>query len=513
MTEASGTKDHLHLESSLEQFSESAVFLLAPCVEGSPIVAVSAGFCEQTGYSQEDLLGASLKLTLQGLSNLVISRSEQIKFDQYCKDCTSPDVEHVAEISVIQPCSRKDGSVFNRLIVAGLCVVQKPRPQTYVSCVQVPVPSGRLSAAVKQDAEEQGRKVLRQVRLSLCKASQLCPGKLEAPCGFAFYSERLQECALLQNRSCTAVRREASQLPRGCLVFGDRPVQPCKIGLCFTLRIDRVTPLFQGLPLLGFTRREPTDTPGLFPCSVAKCLGQSLLVGGFGEAFARDQVEHFPMQFKQPPEEEVAYWSLQPDLPQHQKEAPATLRPGDILQCRYTWEGRVQLLLNGEAIIDFDVKRPLVPEIAHYAVVDVCFSAESVTLMPDGHVVNESDGNFTDPILGTCSTVIPSDPGFLSRQVSDEDDLSDTRESDNDVSSGTFFESFGLSNQITSDGGSHILPACEGLPSVGPSKSPTCRETGVGCDSSSELAHLPLLLVSAAALGFAAGCLLVRRKD
>ncbi|OLP74850.1 hypothetical protein AK812_SmicGene45498, partial [Symbiodinium microadriaticum] len=104
---------------------------------------------------------------------------------------------------------------------------------------------------------------------------------------------------------------------------------------------------FSGLPWLGFTRRAPVDSPDLYP-AVSSNLAQSVLVGGSGEASARDEAKHFKSGFRAPPQSEVETFRLQPDVPQHQRQPPALPVKGDILECCYTWQGRLQLLLNSK---------------------------------------------------------------------------------------------------------------------------------------------------------------------
>jgi len=108
----------------------------------------------------------------------------------------------------------------------------------------------------------------------------------------------------------------------------------------------------------------------------------AVLVGACGEAFARDQHEHFVMKFAQPKENEVQTWALQHDVPSHKRFPPANLKPGDLLECIYLNTGRIQLKLNNEIILNFDVERPIDNDADYYAVVDVCLSACSLTVMP-----------------------------------------------------------------------------------------------------------------------------------
>ena len=80
------------------------------------------------------------------------------------------------------------------------------------------------------------------------------------------------------------------------------------------------------------------------------------------------------MGFKKPPSSEVMTWSWQPD----QRPPPEQLRVSDVLECRYLWDGLMQLWLNDGLLWDFNVGRA-VEELDDYAVVDVCFSAVSLT--------------------------------------------------------------------------------------------------------------------------------------
>merc|ERR1719359_1796915 len=114
------------------------------------------------------------------------------------------------------------------------------------------------------------------------------------------------------------IRREPHELVSNCLVFGDTPVKLTRLGLFFAVEVTDVIESFEGLPVLGFTSREPLDNIDLYPV-VSKCLGKSVLVGGIGEAFARDQHEHFKMGFRMPPAKEIERWALNKDKPSHRQ--------------------------------------------------------------------------------------------------------------------------------------------------------------------------------------------------
>jgi hypothetical protein len=198
---------------------------------------------------------------------------------------------------------------------------------------------------------------------------------------FSFYGKQLQDHAMLFNGDLTASRREPEELPTGCLVFGDRPLSCTSGGFRFALRVDSTSPSFLGLPLLGVTRRRPTESSDLYP-SVAKALGESVLIGGRGEAFARDKTANFVVGFKFPPRDEIEEWTLEPDAPRHLRTAPVTLVTNDVVECRYTLDGHIEYWHNGCFLYGFNTGRPVEENVDYYAVVDVCSGVCAMTLVP-----------------------------------------------------------------------------------------------------------------------------------
>jgi len=220
-------------------------------------------------------------------------------------------------------------------------------------------------------------------------------------------------------------------------------VPKTKEGLSFRVRVESTTSLFLGLPFVGFTTRRPTSEANNCP-QLSKCLAESIVVGGCGEAFARDKSTHYVMGFRKPPETEIQSWSLQPDLPSHEREPPAEVKPGDGIECRYTWGGRIQFLVNDSMVLDFDTGRPLNEDTNFYAVVDVCFSAASLTLMPDSQATpkahfkasGQASSMSTLPPCdsnsrGSCGSCISS-YGYLERQSSTSSSSSGSSSSDSE---------------------------------------------------------------------------------
>ncbi|CAK0857407.1 unnamed protein product [Prorocentrum cordatum] len=191
----------------------------------------------------------------------------------------------------------------------------------------------------------------------------------------------MDHCILI-GRGRTALRREPYDLPSGCLVFVQQPARPSGDGsLRFSLLVDDVTPKFDGLPLMGFTRREPLDAIECYPCQ-AQCLAQSVSIGRNGEAFARDQSTHLTMGFKQPPLEELMSWCMDSDKPPHLRRAPCRPAPGDTLEVVWGVDGTLSMLHDGTVVLSFDTGRRPDRRAHYYGFVDVCLSVSQVTLLP-----------------------------------------------------------------------------------------------------------------------------------
>mmetsp|Transcript_46034 Transcript_46034/g.127868 ORF Transcript_46034/g.127868 Transcript_46034/m.127868 type:complete len:540 (+) Transcript_46034:55-1674(+) len=413
--------------------AEGGLLLLDPTIPEVSIAGASARFSELTGYTIEDLLAANCEMLLRELPGTLISKSARTNMTNYCQVCIRPDVAHVGEVHAVLPCARKDGSVFTSFISLRRCVV---RGRVFVLRADFFVdegPYGRLSQAQNSEMKEKARSLLvrecGRLERALCAvgggaAANVPGGALSAfEPGFMFFGARLSEHALVCNAGATAERREAEDLGHGCLVFGDKPTMPSPEGLCFAVRVDKVTNAFSGLPFLGFTRRRPSaDDTNLYP-SVSKCLAQSVLIGGASdEAFARDKLSHFVMGFKKPPQDEISSWPKAPLAAPNNRRSPAHLHAGDHLECRYTWEGRLQLWRNGEKISDYDLERPIDREAEYYAVVDVTFAASSLTLVPRGPTVVTSPAEAEK----CCKAQMPTISELSTQDADDSSSISAT---------------------------------------------------------------------------------------
>jgi len=359
---------------------DSAAFLMEP--SQLTLLAVSATLCRQTRRSSSELVGHDMERVFQhGLPAYAVSRSANSKIHAFCEACVEPNLFHNGEVACVQACQRGDDTRFVAYQLFHSCQVQG---RWLVLCVQLELcegdrPDMKMNLAEFHEvAWTQLTKALENLEAPVIREP---PSLDNEDVGFRFYGVRSQEQSMLLNEGRSCQRREFNVLPRGAQVYSDRPVIPEAGGLRFAVRVEAASKAFYGLPFLGFTRQVPSDSPNLYP-DIASNMAQSLLVGGNGGASARDQTTHFKSGFKAPPQHEVQTFSLQPDLPPHKRQAPVEPTVGDVLECRYTWEGRLQMFLNDQTIMDFETGRPLNGDIAHYAAVDVAFAAYRLCLVP-----------------------------------------------------------------------------------------------------------------------------------
>mmetsp|Transcript_11803 Transcript_11803/g.26763 ORF Transcript_11803/g.26763 Transcript_11803/m.26763 type:complete len:762 (+) Transcript_11803:113-2398(+) len=427
----------------LDERQECALLADTLCLD-APCVGVTAGFCQLTGYSRQEVLGRNCRMMLKGVPEAAISKSSRKNVRDFCRMCQLKGLKDISETTSMQPNCRQDGSFFMNLFLLGLCMLGG---HPFILSVQVEMGQGlfvRLRQDELADGKEKARHIFKQIR-----------GMLKAKCGegpitralsdgspqrkarrppFAFFSGRLQDHCLLINDGYTAIRREPEEVASSCLVFADRPVSKDAHGLSFRVRVDCATDKFVGFPILGFTQQRPRDDVSLYPV-VSKCLGASVLLGACGEAFARDQVTNYNIGFKQPPQSEIQTWVMQADVPPQRRGPPVPLKSGDELQCIYTRKGRLQLLSNGTLVMDFETGRPMNDEADYYPIVDVCLAAYCVTILPSEGRPSDTDGGFeVDGISDFRREVsFATSVSFMSPDDSEQDEIETSYSSKMDI--------------------------------------------------------------------------------
>lgn len=377
---------HQTIGQLLETEKEPA-FLADMMSDCYPIVGCSQGFLDLTQYSQESILGTSLFFLEEGIPDELISKSTRKNLTSFCQACrfsAGMGGRVLGDLQVTQPSKRAGGSVF---VNCCLCSLVMLRNRPYILGVPTSMGEGtfaRMSKSSLDEHKENSREKVRRIREALqgkIERDRRLP-EVDEEGGHSFFADRLQDHCILIGRGRTALRREPYDLPNGCLVFAQQPVYPIGDGsLRFSVLVDDVTPKFDGLPLMGFTRREPLDSVECYP-GQAQCLAQSVSIGRNGEAFARDQSTHVTIGFKQPPPEELMSWCLDSDKPPHLRRAPCRPEPGDTLECVWSADGRLSMHHNSTVVLSFDTGRRPERGGHYYGFVDVCLSVSQVTLLP-----------------------------------------------------------------------------------------------------------------------------------
>mmetsp|Transcript_19625 Transcript_19625/g.52064 ORF Transcript_19625/g.52064 Transcript_19625/m.52064 type:complete len:596 (+) Transcript_19625:193-1980(+) len=391
---------------------EQPAILIDVALPNFPIVAVSAGYLALTACTIDDIVGQGVDVLTSNVPKAYRSKSARTDQTDYLRHCGSLSSEGViAETRIVQQALRKDGSMYTTMNFFGLSVLSRKR---YVLVCMRNIGENlgpRLTAAALSEHEEEMRSVFRDLRWTLRRNLAAKPRRGRDPANvasdatsrgsfgvdgsdgwgnrrqdvldssgpiqpFAFYDARLQHHCVLRNRY-TVERREPNEIANNCcMVFSNRPLNFSEVGLTFAVKVDKSAD-FMGLPFLGITTREPEDTANLYP-TVAKGLGASTMAGGVCEAHHRSKSDHFQIGFKVPPVEEVQTWQCLP------KNGPVPcVVAGDVLTLIHTWAGRLQLLKNGETFVDVETGHPLDTGCVHYAFVDVCFSAATLSVLPN----------------------------------------------------------------------------------------------------------------------------------
>merc|ERR1712066_477836 len=101
---------------------DSALLVDALCAD-CPIVGATRGFCELSGYSLDQILGQNCRMMLQGVPEVVVSKSARKNVRNYCSMCQVENVSDISELTTLQTNARRNGSHFVNFFLLGLCKV------------------------------------------------------------------------------------------------------------------------------------------------------------------------------------------------------------------------------------------------------------------------------------------------------------------------------------------------------------------------------------------------------
>lgn len=386
---------------------EGSALLFDTLLPGSPVVGVSQGFEKLTGRSRTSVLGHDWRAIMQDVHDSKISKSVCQDVDNFLRMARTKTISLMADCSVVLPCRDADGNDFScsscfRLIKAEeWSGTEMNRGDDHIFILAVQASVDGLSAEKRRDhfskdcdSLSELAEIIGAVSRDVCKERTIFPAALSNKC-------------VLMNCCSTGMRREPQQVPRGCVLMSDHSLGPFRQSYFFEIRVEQTLPEWKSrLPFLGFTCTSPTEVEtkrcffGELPHSF--CLAESVMIGGTGEAWMRQQAEHLKPELGKKLEQSGAQRKhLTPELPEHKRIAPLALNAGDVLGCRYqvvdggrkggyggieqgtdiVSKSKLALYVNGSLAFELELEGRLPAEKPLWAVVDVCYCVYQVTMM------------------------------------------------------------------------------------------------------------------------------------
>mmetsp|Transcript_53391 Transcript_53391/g.159363 ORF Transcript_53391/g.159363 Transcript_53391/m.159363 type:complete len:428 (+) Transcript_53391:119-1402(+) len=377
---------------------EGSALVFNVLLRGGAIVGVSSGFERLTQRSCKEVLGRSWRVQLSGLADSLVAGSASQDIDSFLRMARLRHIDAMADCTIVFVNSRADGSTFT--CHSTMRMVKVPCPQRegvhvpYVVAVQRDLDA--LGGVERHRAAEEDCGHLDGLSDLLgAEAAPKAP-----PPGASFFPSPLSfKCILLRNVSA-GMRREPHQVPRGCVLMSASSVALRNGGASFEVVVERTLPSWVSrLPFLGFTCTPSKSVQGdrcfFGPLPHAFCLGESVTIGGSGEAWMHLEGKPLEPAIGQRMEDSAMHQHLTPDLPEHRRRAPVKLQAGDVLKCCYeelepeggdlgtdrsaAIRSRISLRVNHASAFQFEFDTSL-PKKPLYAVVDVCYSVYQVSM-------------------------------------------------------------------------------------------------------------------------------------
>jgi len=389
---------------------ERSALVFDAMLENSPIVGASRGFAELTQRTFEAVLGRGWRILLEGLPESAVGRSTCQDIDDFLRMARLRHIDAMADSLAVLGACRADGSTFTYHSSMRLVKVPKPDGQPHVYVVAVQTNLGDMATSL-----EHRRQVIREDCLHLDELMRLigepgdCWQPLLADPEFSkplhFFPSPLSFKCVLSCCMSTGMRREPHQVPRGCVLMSSSSICLEGDAAFYQITVERTLANWTSkLPFIGFTCTTPEEVESdrcFFGESPhAFCLGQSVTIGGTGEAWMRLEADAMRPLIGQRLEDHAQRKHLTPDLPEHKRRAPLELGAGDLLGCLYkrlppggdaSLRSSVTLFVNSEKAFEFEFDASL-PNKPLYAVVDVCYSVYQVSLMTRKEVDAVSGG-------------------------------------------------------------------------------------------------------------------------
>jgi hypothetical protein len=413
--------DNLNATTFNLPFSVSIAF---PSIQDTPLIGISHGFLELSGYSREEIVGQNCRLLLKGVPEKEINKDVRQAARRYCKAAHLRNLTSMTHSLLLQRNARKNGELFWNLFM--MAVLPGPSKRNYIVGLQLDLgpnlpeheDMANLESKFFRDHRENllmvqrsmfgnhperapgfGKKVLGSVNrngefedldieLELAEDIQQRLNSAARKCGLFQKQGTLPWLAwpscpnhALMNAGACLLRLEADRVRTGAVAMSIFPVSHHKDipnSRYFKIRVDDVCPIWgrdvhKGaiLPTMGFTLMTPLqmDEAGGLPNDVGR-VPESVMVMGDGHALCAAPDHEMGNDV-------VKQYAEKQGIPQFVYQ----IKNGDILEC--IW-GKNWLQVQAEGQVIFEVRDDVIfPPSSEpaFAVFDLCGAVCRATLV------------------------------------------------------------------------------------------------------------------------------------
>eukprot|EP00928_Gymnodinium_smaydae_P052733 TRINITY_DN3687_c0_g2_i2.p1 TRINITY_DN3687_c0_g2~~TRINITY_DN3687_c0_g2_i2.p1 ORF type:complete len:577 (-),score=113.06 TRINITY_DN3687_c0_g2_i2:285-2015(-) len=130
-----------HMQAAIDMISQDifglpfSVSVAIPTIEDTPLVGISDGFCQLTGWSREEIIGRNCRFMLKGVREEDIQSDVRVEAKRFCKAAYLRGLSSLSHTLLLQRNARKCGECFWNLFM--LSLVPGPNKQVFVVGLQL----------------------------------------------------------------------------------------------------------------------------------------------------------------------------------------------------------------------------------------------------------------------------------------------------------------------------------------------------------------------------------------